>query len=461
MNTQAKNKNEFLEDLTNIKQVFLSFAAKISPINFNLLLNNFANKPDDVIFFSQPDKNTVFLSYDELAVHSFNQNEFHLIEDEIEILKNKLITNHDEFPGINFPIFILTSKFPGYKTSEEWNDFGEIDFLIPKIALYKKSEEYFILYNTLTESFSGHENLNEFLEKQIEKIFNLENKLNPPAFNNSKISFIEQSDDKASWENKIKRVLKFIEQKEIDKIVISRRLEYKCDQEINWKFIFDELNEKYPGCTNFLLKSNNSFFFGSTPELLARINGHEFFTEALAGSIMRGNDDTEDVKYENELLNSSKNKTEHDAVTNHLINVLSNYIDNMKVDDNRTVKKLLSIQHLQTGIHGILKPNIKVLDILPSFFPTPAVCGIPKDKTIKLISEIENFDRGLFAGLFGWLDFNGNGEFNVTIRSTLLKNNKLYAFAGCGIVEGSDPEEEFEETNLKLKPILSLFENAN
>jgi menaquinone-specific isochorismate synthase len=461
MNTQAKNKEEFLSNLTNVKQVFLSFAAKISPINFNLLLNHFANKPDDVIFFSQPDKNIIFISYDELAVHSFNQNEFHLINQEIDILKSKLISNYDEFPGITFPVFIITSKFPGSKTSNEWSDFGQTDFLIPKIALFKHSNDYFIIYNTLTESFSSHENLNDLLEKQIEKIYALESKITELATRKAKISFIEQSDDIISWGNKINSAIKSIEQKEIGKIVLSRRLKFNCEEEINWKFIFDELDEKYPGCTNFLLKSNDAVFFGSTPELLARFNGNEFFTESLAGSIMRGDNEVEDSKFENELLKSEKNKIEHDAVTNHLIDVLNNYLDNVQLDNNTTVKKLFSIQHLQTGIRGKLKKNVKVLDLLSSFFPTPAVCGIPKDKAINLISQSENFERGLYAGFFGWLDFNGNGELNVSIRSALLKNKNLYAYAGCGIVEGSDPDEEFEETNLKLKPILSLFENAD
>jgi menaquinone-specific isochorismate synthase len=195
--------------------------------------------------------------------------------------------------------------------------------------------------------------------------------------------------------------------------------------------------------------------------LLARFNGNEFFTESLAGSIMRGDNEVEDSKFEKELLKSEKNKIEHDAVTNHLIDVLNNYLDNAQLDNNTTVKKLFSIQHLQTGIRGKLKKNVKVLDLLSSFFPTPAVCGIPKDKAINLISQSENFERGLYAGFFGWLDFNGNGELNVSIRSALLKNKNLYAYAGCGIVKGSDPDEEFEETNLKLKPILSLFENAD
>src|SRR5690606_15629740 len=102
-----------------------------------------------------------------------------------------------------------------------------------------------------------------------------------------------------------------------------------------------------------------------------------------------------------------------------------------------------------------------MLHVMRSLFPTPAVCGIPKDKSLKLIEETETFDRGLFSGIIGWFNTDGYGEFFVSIRSALVNDKKLYAYAGCGIVDGSDPVEEFEETNLKLNPILSLFNNAD
>ena len=125
------------------------------------------------------------------------------------------------------------------------------------------------------------------------------------------------------------------------------------------------------------------------------------------------------------------------------------------------VKKLPNIQHLQTSVTGILKSKDDIFKIVSSLFPTPAVCGIPKDQSLKMIEKTEAFDRGLFSGIIGWFNADNYGEFFVTIRSALVKGNKLYAYAGCGIVDGSDAKEEFEETQLKLKPILSLFNNAD
>ena len=125
------------------------------------------------------------------------------------------------------------------------------------------------------------------------------------------------------------------------------------------------------------------------------------------------------------------------------------------------VKKFSNIQHLQTILRGKLKAESNIFDIILSLFPTPAVCGMPKLKALEIINELEDFDRGLFTGLIGWFNCKGYGEFNVTLRCGLINQDNLYVFAGCGIVENSDPIEEYEEINLKLKPILSLFENAN
>jgi len=136
-------------------------------------------------------------------------------------------------------------------------------------------------------------------------------------------------------------------------------------------------------------------------------------------------------------------------------------VDKVEIDKNPIVKKLPNIQHLQTSVTGKLKSKDLIFKIISSLFPTPAVCGIPKEQSLKMIEKTEDFDRGLFAGVIGWFNADNYGEFFVTIRSALVKDNKLYAYAGCGIVEGSDPKEEYEETQLKLKPILSLFNNAD
>lgn len=459
--TDTSFPDDFSDSIANRKQTFLSYAIKIEPVNFELLLDHFTKKSSDVFYFSQPDRKLSFISFDELTVQSFKSGEFNKINNEIRLLKEKLISNHDDYPDIYFPTFLTNAKFPTIQSATEWQDFGEIDFIIPKISLYKFSDNYFLLYNELTEAFASFENLYEIIEQHVEKIYQLENKLQNNLSDKGKISFIEESDDEKTWDKKISELIYEIKQKRIDKIVVARRLKYQVKSELNWQKIFNDLNDSYSNCTNFLIKSGNSIFFGSTPELLGKFENNLFFTEALAGSIKRGENAAEDLDYENQLINSKKNNVEHNEVINYIKSALQKFLDNVQIEDKPFVKKFLNIQHLHTKVKGIYKNNINIFDLIFTLFPTPAVCGMPKDKALELIKKYEEFDRGLFAGLFGWFDCSANGEFNVSIRSALIKDNLLFAYAGCGIVADSNSKEEFEETKLKLKPILSLFEDAN
>ncbi len=115
------------------------------------------------------------------------------------------------------------------------------------------------------------------------------------------------------------------------------------------------------------------------------------------------------------------------------------------------------MQHLYTLIKGHLPGDYTLLDVIELLHPTPAMGGRPRDKALALIREREGFDRGWYAAPVGWMDRNGEGEFAVAIRSALVYHNQATLFAGCGIVADSDPEREYAESCLKLKPMLSAL----
>ena len=456
----ANTSNDFSENLSDPNKVFFSYAAKISPLKFTLLLNHFAAKADDVFYYTEPNNEISFLSFEILNKQSFSFDNYEMLSKEISILKSKLVSNHSEFEKFNLPLFITSAKFLVQKNSEEWKDFNDIDFIIPRIILFQHSGTSFIIANFFSESFLHHENFNEFLERETGLIYDLENRLQESSDDRTVLRDIT-IDDFENWETQINSVIDEIKRENIDKVVVARRIEKEIVSEINWQRTISELNLKFPTCTNFLYKSGKSIFFGSTPEILIKYSGTTFSTEALAGSIMRGHDPVEDKQLEDELLKSEKNKIEHEAVIDYIKKAIFNYVEKVEMDAVPVVKKLPNIQHLQTSVTGTLKSKDDIFKIVSSLFPTPAVCGIPKDQSLKMIEKTESFDRGLFSGIIGWFNADNYGEFFVTIRSALVKENKLYAYAGCGIVDGSDAKEEFEETQLKLKPILSLFNNAD
>ena len=416
-----------------------------------------------MMFFiiANQNRNISFLSFDKLTKQSFQSGEFNKLSSEITALKSKLVTNHKDYENFNLPVFILSAKFPIKSISEEWKDFGDIDFIVPKIILYQNSNDCFLVANLFSESFSNQGYFSDFLEHEAELIYKLEAKLTTKNFDRTTIEKIDSDANDAAWIENISGVISNIKNNKIEKVVISRRIENKIKSGLSWQKTIEQLNNKYPSCANFLYKSTNSIFFGSTPEVLINFSQNNFSTESLAGSIKRGETVEKDKILEQELLKSKKNQKEHQAVVDHIKNAINNFVSEINVVESPVIKKLPNIQHLQTNIDGTLKENTDMFSVISNIFPTPAVCGIPKELSLEMIEQTEKFDRGLFSGIIGWFNADDYGEFFVTIRSALVRENKLYAYAGCGLLEESDPREEFEETQLKLKPILSLFNDAN
>ena len=123
--------------------------------------------------------------------------------------------------------------------------------------------------------------------------------------------------------------------------------------------------------------------------------------------------------------------------------------------------KLKNIQHLYTPVKCVSKPGTSLLDFVELLHPTPALGGSPRDVAMEKIEQYEGMDRGFYAAPIGWMDLYGNGDFSVGIRSGLLQGHKAHLYAGCGIVEKSDPDSEYMETKVKFKPMLSALEGRS
>ncbi len=160
------------------------------------------------------------------------------------------------------------------------------------------------------------------------------------------------------------------------------------------------------------------------------------------------------------MLNSSKLNHEHDLVVHQMKKAISKYVTKI-FTDKIPVKKLKNIQHLHTILNSELLADTNMFEIIEAIYPTAAICGEPRDKALSLLKKIEDYNRGLYSGIIGYFNLSDEGEFVIGIRSALLYENKLFAYAGCGIVEGSNSEKEFEETELKLRAILSFFNEKN
>jgi menaquinone-specific isochorismate synthase len=242
------------------------------------------------------------------------------------------------------------------------------------------------------------------------------------------------------------------------KIVLARALDLTQATPFLPLHALNQLREKFPACHGFsLANGRGQSFIGATPERLARAQGRELLTEALAGSAPRGNTATDDARLGRDLLGRAKDLHEHQVVLDSIVRRLQQ-TGLLKVSAERARLLLLpNVQHLCSPVSAILPAGMHLLDVLAALHPTPAVGGQPRAAAGPDIARLEPFDRGLYAGTVGWFDPAGDGEFVVAIRSALMDGPRARLFAGAGIVEGSVPAEEKMETDLKLAALLNAL----
>jgi len=264
---------------------------------------------------------------------------------------------------------------------------------------------------------------------------------------------------KAVWTEQVERAIERIAAGDLRKVVLATALTVQLGAEVDVPDTLERLRRTYPNCYRFLVQpTDEGAFFGPTPERLVRMTGRTVRTEALAGSVPRGETPEADADYAESLVESEKLQHEQQLVTDAIREQLAP-LGRVEAGE-QGVRKLTNIQHLQTPITAELDAEGHVLDIVEALHPTPAVGGLPPDRAWDVIRETETFERGWYAAPVGWFDGAGDGEFAVGIRSGVAGGRSATLFAGNGIVADSDPEEEWEEVQPKYRPILDELESG-
>ncbi|MBK1880390.1 isochorismate synthase [Pelagicoccus mobilis] len=258
----------------------------------------------------------------------------------------------------------------------------------------------------------------------------------------------------AAFKESVERVLKRIDEGEFQKIVLARALDLKADQAFHPLEILNTLRERYEDCYAFsIANGKGQSFIGASPERLVSVAQGRVNVDVLAGTAPRGKTASEDARLGAGLLESEKDRREHQIVHESVCRRLQDLGLSVSESCNPSLKKLQNVQHLFVDVEARLEEGIHLLDLVASLHPTPAVGGTPREDAVPKICEHERFDRGLYAGPIGWINAKGEGEFLVGIRSALVDGENARLFAGVGIVEGSVPEREHLETNLKFQAL--------
>jgi isochorismate synthase len=266
-----------------------------------------------------------------------------------------------------------------------------------------------------------------------------------------------ESWDREAWLMAVRRTLERIREGVISKAVLARSLVIPLERAADAIAILASLREAYPTCYRFLIDDGGgSVFLGASPERLVRLTGGEILTEAVAGT-QRCEPGDDAAKLARALLTRPKDLTEHRLVLRHLLEILAPICETLDASKTPEVMRLPHLLHLRTEVRGSVRPGSHVLDLVSRLHPTPAVAGWPRREALDWIAQVEAGERGWYAGPVGWVNAAGEGDFAVGIRSVAIRGRSARLFAGAGIVEGSDPDLEWSETELKMKGILDAI----
>ena len=259
----------------------------------------------------------------------------------------------------------------------------------------------------------------------------------------------------------VRKSQQYIRAGDIFQVVISQRFSAKTKAA---PFdIYRELRALNPSPYLFYLQLNDVYVVGSSPEMLVKVQGREVFYRPIAGTRWRGKDEAEDLCLERQMLASEKERAEHIMLVDLGRNDLGRVCDygSVKVEKLMTVERYSHVMHLVSSLRGQLREDVDCFDALMSCFPAGTVSGAPKVRAMEIIEELEKTRRGIYAGGILYLDFAGNLDSCIALRTMVIKNGVAHVQAGGGIVADSTPEGEFDESVNKSRALLRALETVH
>jgi len=339
--------------------------------------------------------------------------------------------------------------------SSTWSSLPPASLVLPEISLCRSRNETFLTVNTIVHP---GDHPSERLAALAARLNGL--RIDPlPLLDPHPTSRIEISSARppGEFERMIAAATERIRAGEMSKIVLAREVLVSAGAAHDPAAVFGAMREQFPSCFCFCCGTPEAAFIGASPELLLRRSGASVSTVALAGSTRRSSDPAVDDHLGEQLLRSDKDRREHAIVAERIARSLRQHAVWVETEPEPKIVKVANIQHLATPIVAQLAEPRSAVELAGMLHPTPAVGGEPWPGTAAAIAELEQMDRGWYAGPVGWMDATEDGEFCVALRSALLRDREAHLYAGVGVVAGSDPAAELAETEIKLGALLPLL----
>lgn len=340
--------------------------------------------------------------------------------------------------------------------SRHWSSFADASMIVPSIMMIGSMESCHIAIQVMVTADIDADRLAQVSMQRAES---LRAASTLPARSAAAATFHQdQSTDRPQWQNKVAQAITVIERGDFQKVVLAREVIEASRNQAAPATVLKNLREMDMRAHVFAFRRGAACFLGATPERLVQVNQGRLRTQALAGSARRSPDPAVDWRVGQELLASVKDLHEHALVVDAVTSCLRPMTTDLVVAPSPELQRQSAVQHLSTPIQAALADKVGILEVVAALHPTPAVSGHPRQASLSYIRRHEGFDRGWYAGPVGWVDGNGNGDFLVALRSALLDGNERFVFAGAGIVQGSDPVAEYEETSLKMSTMRRVLQ---
>ncbi len=328
------------------------------------------------------------------------------------------------------------------KKKHPFKTFRNQYFFLPQHEITQNNNEFFLhTYDLSTKkTFSPC-----FKDLTLHKMTTLD----PLLFNVESCTHLPNN---KTWNKRIAALIKDIQNNLLEKAVIARQSIVELDRSIDPFMLLKKLETQFSHSSTFCFQlKKHTAFLGATPECLYTRKMGSLKTEAIAGTCASGAD--------TDLLSSNKEIKEFGYVTHFLAKRLGELSSTLKQDENKVVD-IGYLRHLYSLFEAKLQPGISDWHIISKLFPSPALCGTPAKAAFGKIKQLEDFNRHWYAAPVGWISEN-QAQLIIAIRSCLISDQKVHLFVGNGIVKDSDPQKEWDELNVKLKPFFNLFNHEN
>jgi len=407
--------------------------------------------PHGALIWMQPSEGVALVGMGEAwAARQSHEARFGIVSEAWQTLLDGAIVDADDTPGGAGPLLLGGFGFDDEPPrSDTWKGFGASYLALPALLLTTTPAGSWLTVSMVLEPRAvPPDTMVQSLSETWAHLATTPVRPSGPARQSLRV--LAREPEAPAWRDSVARLAGAVGRGRLDKAVLSRRVCLEAASAIDITGVLRRLEASAPESTIFAVSRGRRTFLGATPERLVSLRGRELRTMAMAGSARRATDASTDDALAAELLDSDKEREEHEVVVAMLREALAPVTEQLSIAPKPEVARFRHVQHLVTPVSGRLREDADVLTLVGRLHPTPAVGGTPRELALELIAEEEPHERGWYAGPVGWIDRNGDGEFVVALRSGVISGKQATLYAGCGIVADSDPEREWEESSTKL-----------